>query len=434
MSSPKSRTSTLPSPSTRIWLVSMMVLFLLHGLFFSSWVSRSPEVQSLLGLSTFHMGIFVTVMSVGSILGTYVGVKVVSWIGARVTFRITYVALSGAYIFLGFSATAGDVLISSAMIFLVGFSASVGGLANNLEGARLEHISPRSILPSLHGMFSLGMLVGSGIGALVISLGISVSSQFLGIGILVAIAGFTASFGVPGSPSLKHHDNMSTAEMRQVPSKAEWRNVWRERRTLTIAFIGMTFVIAETSAANWLPIALVDGGMNETNAALAFMFFAIAMTIGRFVGGFVIDRLGRVRTTIIISAVASVGILIVMANNMIHLSYLGALLWGLGCSLGFPIAVSALSDDQRMAAPRVNSLVMTVQTANLGAGPTLGALGQAFGLFAAFTVPVALLVGSMVSSGATSPLSRRTPTPDADTSTDVVDVVQVIAQREVDDF
>ena len=413
----------------------MMVMFLLHGLFFSSWVSRSPEVQSLLGLSTFHMGIFVTVMSVGSILGTYVGVRVVTWVGARVTFRVTYLALSAAYIFLGFASTAGDVLISSAMIFLVGFSASVGGLANNLEGARLEHVSPRSILPSLHGMFSLGMLVGSGIGALVISLGISVSAQFLGIGILVAIAGFTASFGVPRSPSLKHHDNMSTAEMRQVPSKAEWRNVWRERRTLTIAFIGMTFVIAETSAANWLPIALVDSGMNETNAALAFMFFAIAMTIGRFVGGFVIDRLGRVRTTIIISAVASVGILVVMANNMIHLSYLGALLWGLGCSLGFPIAVSALSDDQRMAAPRVNSLVMTVQTANLGAGPTLGALGQVFGLFAAFTVPVALLVGSMVSSKATAPLPRRTPTSEAEnTSTDVVDVVQVIAQREVDDF
>ena len=412
-----------------------MVLFLLHGLFFSSWVSRSPEVQSLLGLSTFHMGIFVTVMSVGSILGTYVGVRVVTWVGARVTFRVTYLALSAAYVFLGFAATAGDVLISSAMIFLVGFSASVGGLANNLEGARLEHVSPRSILPSLHGMFSLGMLVGSGIGALVISLGISVSTQFLGIGILVAIAGFIASYGVPQSPSLKHHDDMSTAEMRQVPSKAEWRNVWRERRTLTIAFIGMTFVIAETSAATWLPIALVDSGMNESNAALAFMFFAIAMTIGRFIGGFVIDRLGRVRTTIIISAVATLGILIVMANNMIHLSYLGALLWGLGCSLGFPIAVSALSDDQRMAAPRVNSLVMTVQTANLGAGPTLGALGQVFGLFAAFTVPVALLIGSMASSRATAPLPRRTPTPEAEnTSTDVVDVVQVIAQREVDDF
>jgi len=431
MSSPSSRTS----PSTRVWLVSMMVLFLLHGLFFSSWVSRSPEVQSLLGLSTFHMGIFVTVMSVGSILGTYVGVRVVSWIGARQTLRFSYVSLSCAYVFLGFAATAGDVLISSAMIFLVGFSASVGGLANNLEGARLEHASPRSILPSLHGMFSLGMLVGSGIGALVISLGISVSTQFLVIGILVAIAGVTASFGVPSSASLRHHDDMSTAEMRQVPSRAEWRSVWRERRTLTVAFIGMTFVIAETTAATWLPIALVDSGMNETNAALAFMFFAIAMTIGRFVGGFVIDRLGRVRTTVIIAAIASVGIVIVMANNVIHLSNLGALLWGLGCSLGFPIAVSALSDDQRMAAPRVNSLVMTVQTANLGAGPALGALGQVFGLFAAFTVPVALLVGSIVSSSATAPLPRQNPAPDAENaSTDVVDVVQVIAQREVDDL
>jgi len=410
----------------------MMVLFLLHGLFFSSWVSRSPEVQSLLGLTTFHMGVFVTVMSVGSIVGTYFGVRVVGWIGARNTVRVTYLCVSGAYIFLGFAATAGDVLISSIMIFFVGFSASVGGLSNNLQGARLEHVSPRSILPRLHGMFSLGMLAGAGIGALVISLGISVATQFLCIGILVAVCGFLASYGVPRNDKMTQHEDMTTAELRQVPSKSEWRNVWREKRTLTIAFICMTFVIGESVAATWLPIALVDTGIGEASAALAFMFFSIAMTIGRFVGGYVIDRLGRVRTTAVIASVACVGILIVMATNVVHLAYLGALLWGFGCSLGFPIAVSALSDDQRMAPPRVNAMVMTVQTANLAAGPALGALGQVVGLLGAFTVPVALLVGSIFSSPATAPLSRRGLQTES-TSTDVVDVSQVIAQREVDD-
>lgn len=410
-----------------------MILFLLHGLFFSSWVSRSPEVQSALGLTTFHMGIFVTVMGVGSILGTYVGVRVVEWIGARNTVRVTYISISGAYIYLGYASTAGDVLISSVMIFFVGFSASVGGLSNNLQGAHLEHASPRSILPRLHGMFSLGMLVGAGIGALVISLGISVAVQFLAIGILVAVCGFWASYGLPVTDSLTHQKGMSTAELRQVPSKSEWRNVWRERRTLTIAFICVTFVVGESVAATWLPIALVDTGINEANAALAFMFFAIAMTIGRFVGGYALDRLGRVRTTVIIAVIACVGILIVMANSVVHLAYLGALLWGLGCSLGFPIAVSALSDDPRMAPPRVNAMVMTVQTANLAAGPALGALGQVVGLLGAFSVPVALFVGTIFSSPATAPLPRRGAQSET-TSTDVVDVVQVIAQREINEF
>ena len=410
-----------------------MLLYLLHGLFLASWVSRSPEVQSLLGLSTFHMGIFVTLMSVGSIVGTYVGVRIVGRIGARNSFRVSFVGLSVAYVVMGFVATAGDILLSSAMIFLVGFCASVGGLTNNLEGARLEHASPRSVLPSLHGMFSLGLLVGSGLGALIISRGISVSAQFTAIGVVVSVAGVVASFGIPQSPKLTNHADLSTAEIKQIPTKAEWRNVWRERRTVTIALIGMSFVVAESAAGTWLPIALVDSGMSQTNAALAFMFFAVAMTVGRFAGGFVLDRLGRVRTTVIIASIACIGIATVMANGLLHMSYLGALLWGLGCSLGFPIAVSALGDDPRMAPPRVNSLVLTAQGSNLAAGPVLGALGQVFGLFGAFTVPVVLLIGSIFSSKWTAPLTSASTNGES-LPTDAIDVVQVIAQREIDEY
>jgi MFS family permease len=161
------------------------------------------------------------------------------------------------------------------------------------------------------------------------------------------------------------------------------------------------------------------------------MFFAIAMAVGRFGGGVVIDVIGRVKTTALIAIIACAGIMIVVANGILHAPYLGAFLWGLGCSLGFPIVVSALSDDQRMAPPRVNALVMTAQVSNLAAGPALGGLGQVFGLFGAFALPLTFLGVTAAASRMTAPLRESGKELDP-TPTGVIDVVQVIAQREAD--
>jgi predicted MFS family arabinose efflux permease len=410
-----------------------MLLFLLHGLFFSNWVSRSPEVKDLLNLSTFQMGILATVMTVGAITGTYFGVALVSRLGARNIVRVTYLGLSASYLILGFSVTLGDLMVSSAMVFLIGFTSSVGGLSNNFEGSRLDYLSRRSILPSLHGMFSLGLLVGAGLGALFLSWQIPIAIQFAGMSIFVAAGGLLGAAGIPRSSGRPIRDDMSTSEIRQIPSRAEVRGVWRESRTVWIAFIGMSFVLAESAAATWLPIALVASGMSQADAALGFMFFAIAMTVGRFAGGFVMDVIGRVKTTALIASIACVGIIIVMSNGVLHAPYLGAFLWGLGCSLGFPIVVSALSDDQRMAPPRVNALVMTAQVSTLASGPALGGLGQVFGLLGAFAVPLTFLGVAAGVSRVTAPLRKSGKELDA-APTGVIDVSQVIAQREVDEL
>ena len=81
-------------------------------------------------------------------------------------------------------------------------------------------------------MFSLGMLVGSGLGAVIISLNVPLFVQFGAMAVLVIGLGLLASFGLPADSGLTIRDDMSTAEIRQIPSKAERRNVWRERREI----------------------------------------------------------------------------------------------------------------------------------------------------------------------------------------------------------
>lgn len=379
------------------------------------------------------MGLLATVMTVGAITGTYFGVALVTRLGARNIVRASYVLLSASYVALGLAVTLSDLMVAAAAVFSIGFTSSVGGLTNNLEGARLDHLARRSVLPSLHGMFSLGLLVGAGLGAIALSTHVPITVQFDLTAISATAIALGASFAIPRQAGLAVRDDMSTQEIRQIPSRAEARAVWREPRTLWVAFIGMSFVVAEGAAGTWLPIALVSSGMSQADGALGFMFFAIAMTVGRFGGGFVIDRIGRARTTLLIAIIACAGIIVVMANGLVHLPYLGAFLWGLGCSLGFPIVVSALSDEPRMATPRVNALVMTAQVSSLASGPALGGIGQVFGLFGAFVVPLGLVTVAGAMSRMTAPL-RKMGKDHEKSSTDVIDVVQAIAQREVDEL
>lgn len=84
--------------------------------------------------------------------------------------------------------------------------------------------------------------------------------------------------------------------------------------------------------------------------------------------------------------------------------YLGSFLWGLGCSMGFPLCVSAITDEKRFAQTRVQMIFLTANFAGLTGPPLLGGLGQVFGLFTAFGLPVALLTGGLFANKSTKPL------------------------------
>jgi cyanate permease len=84
----------------------------------------------------------------------------------------------------------------------------------------------------------------------------------------------------------------------------------------------------------------------------------------------------------------------------------GALLWGGGAALGFPVGMSAAADDPGRAPVRVSVVSSIGYTAFLGGPPLVGFLAEAVGILdALLVVLVALLVG-VVTAGATRPVAR----------------------------
>ena len=162
--------------------------------------------------------------------------------------------------------------------------------------------------------------------------------------------------------------------------------------------------MAQGATSDWLAIhAHDDKGLTEALAAGALTTYAVAEMIGRFTGGRVIDRIGRVWTVRICGLVAAVGVSATILLPGIAV-FLGAALWGLGLSLVSPLTVTAAGDLGGTEAPRTVATVSTMAwSAFLVGAPAMGLLAQRVSLESALWAIVGLAVAVSVLAGALAP-------------------------------
>ena len=134
------------------------------------------------------------------------------------------------------------------------------------------------------------------------------------------------------------------------------------------------------------------------------------MTIGRFAGHSLIVRLGKQGVLLASVVTAALGIALVALVEQPAIVVAGVALWGLGASLGFPVAISIAGDDPDRPAERVGAVATAGYVAFLVGPPGLGFLGEHYGLRAAILVVVALLALAAVAGMARArSLSAGTP-------------------------
>ena len=104
------------------------------------------------------------------------------------------------------------------------------------------------------------------------------------------------------------------------------------------------------------------------------------------------------------AVVALVGLLLVVFGTVLPVAMVGAVLWGAGTALGFPVGMSAAADDPAMAAARVSVVASIAYTAFLAGPPLIGFLGDQVGVLRALTVVAGLLGVALLLGGMTRPV------------------------------
>ena len=95
-----------------------------------------------------------------------------------------------------------------------------------------------------------------------------------------------------------------------------------------------------------------------------------------------------------------IGVLLVIVLPTIWGIVLGALLWGVGCALGFPVGISAAADNRETAVRDVAAVSAIAYTAMLVGPMAFGFLGEHIGLLTAFWALVAIALLSAFVAGA----------------------------------
>ena len=143
-----------------------------------------------------------------------------------------------------------------------------------------------------------------------------------------------------------------------------------------------------------------DRHVDNGQGALLFGVFTVSMTIGRVVGGPLIDRLGRVVALRLSGAAAAVGLAIVILVPSVPVGVVGIVLWGLGASLGFPMGMSAAGDDPTRAAARVSAVATIGYVAFLVGPPVIGFVGDRIGLLNALWIVLVLIIIAVLAAPA----------------------------------
>ena len=373
------------------------------GITISAWGPRLPAIKASLGIDTATIGLLLAGVTVGAIFGLAISNPVLHRLGSRRAVTGALLLVAAAMALLGLAVMLASVPLVAITFVIIGLGIGTLDVLINVEGSAVERAAGRTLMPGMHAAWSIGAAAGSGIGAACAALGISPSAQLIGEAAVIAVVSVAAPAGIP--------NGRRTAAQEPARSRGamfrQWLRGWLDWRLLLIGLVMLGVELGEGSANNWLTLAVKNNhGQGAAVAALFFTAFAAGEALTRIFGGPVVDRLGRVRTIRVTTALGVIGMVLFIEAGNRWIVLLGVLLWSVGVSMGFPLGMSAAAESGPDPAARVSVVASIGYFANLAGPPAIGALAESAGLLSSLWLLVALFLAAFAAAGALRPVPR----------------------------
>lgn len=334
---------------------ALWLMFFVMGVVSMAWVPRIPEIKTANGLTDSQFGLVLVASSVGAVLGAQLSGRAIHRFGSRPVMYFSAVIVPTGVTLMGVSPNAWILVLG---LFVMGFGYAALDIGGNAQAVAIEkHLSKRYIT-SFHGMWSIGTLTATLLGASVVYL--LTPAQNL---VSVALVGMLIFFFATSRLLPKTLDEHKGDGEVETKSSIPWFGVIAI--PLWIMGVGASAsFIAEGAAADWGALLLrdfmdIDKGFN----ASAFATFGVAMIISRFLGDRWLEKYGPFKVVRV-------------------LGVLGGTVWGAGILIGV-----WLSADFPLLA------LIVVNTGFFFAGIAIGPMFPAFVIGAANIKGVAPSIG-----------------------------------------
>lgn len=357
--------------------------FATQGLVFVSLTTRLPRFQDRwdigeLGLSLLLLMI-VLLAGVGSVVAEQLAPRSSSATLLRVGLLAIAVALPVAVTAPAFALFVGGLAV-------YGVALGVVDAGTNMQAVAVEHRYERPILPSFHGAWTCGGVVGAGLALLA-------GDTALGLTALVALVPLAVAFAA----FLPRDHGEEAAPAGEVP----WRPI------LLVGLGMVLFYMVDTAAQTWGPTYLDDVfGTPHRLVALATFPYLIASLAGRLAGDRLVARHGAVPILRAGALVGCVALAVVVASPTWPLAVVGFTVLGLGVAVIAPLSFSAAARIAGGERSRVDAVIARFNQFNYAGallGSVLTGLVGAGSLRVGFAVPMVLLVAMLPLARAFAP-------------------------------
>ncbi len=347
-----------------------------------TWAIYIPTVKDRLALDDAALGLALLAFS----MGTLSIVPLSSWLIGRVGLgRITAASVVAFAFSMVPPLLAPSLLALCGCLFVAGALAGLLDVAMNSLVSELEKADDAHFMSAAHGFFSMGGVIGAGIGSLLIPFFAAPWQHALLVAgfILLTTALVAGNYISSRSPETDRGEGGFRMSLL--------RPLWG------LALLSFLIMGSEGAIEHWSKLYLLDvvKVASDQLAGFGFVAFSATMMLGRFLGDGISGRFGALRIVMGGTLLAAVGyILVLMANY--GLSLLGFALVGLGFSVIIPelfrlagktkgvsssegiALVAGLGYVGFLASPPLLGFLSTLGTLSLSFTVLLGASGVAF--------------------------------------------------------
>ncbi|MER5931530.1 MFS transporter [Streptomyces sp. NPDC002054] len=364
--------------------IAIAAVFCAHGAVTGSFATRIPWIQDHAGLGSGTLGLALAFPAIGAALAMPLAGRINHRFGARAALRVL-LALWTLSLILPSLAPNLPVLCMALLVY--GATSGMSDVAMNALGVETENRLGRSIMSSLHGMWSAGALLGSAAGMVAAHAGADARLHHLIAALALTAAGLVAVCGVLDLRS--GQDEEAPPHFAMPPKSA-----------LLIGAIGFAAVFAEGASLDWSAVYLRD--VLHTDAGLAAASttaFALTMAVARLAGDRVVDRFGPVRTVRAGGLLATAGGLLVVLVREPAGALAGFGLIGLGIAVVVPLAFAAAARSGPAPAQAIAGVATITYTSGLIAPSAIGAVADATSLVVSFGLVTLLAFALVVGAG-----------------------------------
>lgn len=363
--------------------LAVSLLFLMNGFVTGSWAPKIPEFKDRLGISESVLGLLILMFGVGSLVLMPVAGGYIARVGSQKVVKVTAIILSPLLLLL---TLVPNVWAAAVGMFLLGGFVGAMDVAMNANAVEVEKSMRRAIMSSCHAYWSLGGLIGAGIGGFLMARFGVLPHVF--VVTLLCLAVLVIAW--PMILADKPHPAAAKEKLRLPMTPLPW----------LIGIMALFSMVPEGTVLDWGALYLRNElGASVELSGFGFAAFSATMATMRFAGDLVRDRFGAKRTLRICTVTALVGMIVAGLAPNAYLAIVGFAIAGIGISNMVPIAFSAAGNMPGLQ-PGIGLSVATFMgySGMLFAPSVIGFVAEHTGFAVVFTsVPVLFIVVLLLS-------------------------------------